>query len=69
MAEKLLQFVLKYWNEINGYGRVTEDSEHSKMYCAIPIDLLLEAFDMSFKEFSEMKSNYDVGYWDKIRNQ
>ena len=58
MTEKLLQFVLKYWYDINAYGKVTEDAENNQMYVVIPIDVLLETLDMSFSEFSNLQYHY-----------
>ena len=58
MTEKLLQFVLKYWYDINAYGKVTEDAENNQMYVVIPIDVLLETLDMSFSEFSNLQYQY-----------
>ena len=58
MTEKLLQFVLKYWNEINGYGKPTHDTEYNQIYVVIPIDVLLDTLEMSFHDFSNLKQDY-----------
>lgn len=58
MAEKLLQFVLKYWKEINGYGKPTNDSEYNQIYVVIPIDVLLDTLDMTFGELSNLQLDY-----------
>lgn len=58
MTKKLLQFVLKYWKEINGYGKPTSDTEYNQIYVVIPIDVLLDTLDMSFHEFSNLKQDY-----------
>ena len=58
MTEKLLQFVLKYWEEINGYGKPTKDSEYNQIYVVIPIDVLLDTLEMTFGELSNLELDY-----------
>jgi len=58
MTEKLLNFVVKYWKEINGYGKPTYDTEYNQIYVVIPIDVLLDTLDISFDELSNLERDY-----------